>query len=49
MVKPLKRDTKKPYSSPIITIYGTVQELTKKIGSGGAPDGGAFPRNFTHV
>lgn len=49
MVKPLERDTKKPYSSPIITIYGTVQELTKKIGLGGSQDGGVFPRNFTHI
>ena len=28
MLKPVKR-VKKPYSSPIITMYGTVQELTK--------------------
>ena len=28
MLKPVKR-VKKPYSSPIITMYGTVQELTQ--------------------
>jgi len=49
MVKPLKEVNKKPYSSPIITIYGTVQELTKKLGLGGNADGGGFPRNHTHV
>ena len=32
MLKPVIRDNKKPYSSPIITVYGTVQELTQKIG-----------------
>ena len=31
MLKPVKRDNKKPYSSPIITVYGTVQELTQKV------------------
>ncbi len=30
MLKPVKRDNKKPYSSPIITVYGTVQELTQE-------------------
>ena len=35
MLKPGKRDNKKPYSSPIITVYGTVQELTKKVGQRG--------------
>ena len=32
MPKPVKRDNKKPYSSPIITIYGTVRELTQSNG-----------------
>ena len=31
MVKPVKREPKKPYSSPIITMYGTVQELTQHV------------------
>jgi hypothetical protein len=31
MVKPVKREPKKPYSSPIITTYGTVQELTQHL------------------
>ncbi len=36
MLKPVKRDNKKPYSSPIITVYGTVQELTQKVGLRGS-------------
>jgi hypothetical protein len=48
MVKqPAKRVPKKPYSSPIITMYGTVQELTQhKPGSSGH-DGGTRPLNRT--
>jgi hypothetical protein len=49
MLKPAKRDNKKPYSSPIITVYGTVQELTKKVGTSGKPDNGKPPRVKTHV
>ena len=49
MLKPGKRDNKKPYSSPIITVYGTVQELTKKVGRRGKADGGRAPRVKTHV
>ena len=45
MLKPVKRDNKKPYSSPIITVYGTVQELTQKVGpTGQRAIGGRFPR-----
>ena len=32
MLNPVKRDNKKPYSSPVITVYGTVQELTQQVG-----------------
>ena len=47
MVKPVIREPKKPYSSPIITIYGTVHELTKhKLGSHGN-DSGRKPFNAT--
>ena len=49
MLKPVKRDNKKPYSSPIITVYGTVQELTKKVGLRSHADGGHFPRVKTHA
>jgi hypothetical protein len=49
MLKPVKRDSKKPYSSPKLTVYGTVQELTQKKGLGGNADGGSFPRSQTHI
>ena len=49
MPKPVKRDNKKPYSSPIITVYGTVRELTQKIGIHGNSDGGRSPRSRTHI
>jgi hypothetical protein len=49
MLKPVKRDNKKPYSSPIITVYGTVRELTQKVGLRSRTDGGRFPRSKTHV
>jgi hypothetical protein len=49
MLKPVKRDNKKPYSSPIITVYGTVQELTQKIGIRGNKDS-SLPRALkTHT
>ena len=49
MDKPLLRGPKKPYMSPKLTIYGTVQELTKARGISGNRDGGSFPRFRTHV
>jgi hypothetical protein len=47
MVKPVKREAKKPYSSPIITVYGTVQELTQNKPGGAKADGGNKPINHT--
>jgi hypothetical protein len=38
MDKPVSREPKKPYSSPLLKIYGTVQELTKKAGTQGSTD-----------
>ncbi len=29
MGKPVKREPKKPYSKPTLTVYGTVRELTQ--------------------
>jgi hypothetical protein len=49
MLKLVKRDSKKPYSSPILTVYGTVQELTQKQGLRKTSDGGRFPRIKTHI
>lgn len=49
MVKPVKREPKKPYSSPVLTVYGTVRDLTNRNGVRGQSDGGKFPRNKTHI
>ena len=50
MLKPVKkRDSKKPYSSPILTVYGTVQQLTQKVGLRRAPDGGHGMKIKTHL
>jgi hypothetical protein len=49
MDKPLQGGPKKPYASPKLTIYGTVQELTKRRGLRGNRDGGTFPRSRTHM
>jgi hypothetical protein len=49
MLKPVKRDSKKPYSSPKLTNYGTVQQLTQKRGLRKNPDGGSFPQIRTHI
>jgi hypothetical protein len=49
MAKSVKREPKKPYSSPVLTVYGTVRDLTNKNGPIGQNDGGRFPRSKTHV
>ena len=48
-LEPVKNEPKKPYSPPTLTIFGTVLEMTKRIGSRGNADGGVFPRNRTSV
>lgn len=40
---------KKPYSPPILTVYGTVEELTKKVGTKGQSDHGIPPHFKTSV
>jgi hypothetical protein len=35
-----QQERKEPYFTPKLTIYGTVEELTKMIGNNGALDGG---------
>ncbi len=47
MVKPVKREPKKPYSSPAITMYGTVQQLTQHVPGTKGHDHGRAPRNRT--
>ena len=49
MAKPVKRVAKKPYSSPIITMYGTVRELTQHVGLRGNPDSTAPRSAKTHT
>jgi hypothetical protein len=50
MAKPVKREPKKPYSKPSLTVYGTIRELTQKVGTSGKRDGGRNPKKFaTHV
>jgi hypothetical protein len=38
MVKSVNGQVKKPYSPPVLTVYGTVRELTQHVGRHGAPD-----------
>jgi hypothetical protein len=47
MLKPVKREPKKSYSSPIITKYGTVEEITQGKPAGGQSDSARMPRNRT--
>ena len=49
MVKSVKRETKKPYSKPTLTVYGTVRELTQNRGNRGRLDGGGGRTPRTHV
>jgi hypothetical protein len=49
MLKPVKRDNKKPYSSPLITVYGTVQQLTQNVGIKGNKDNGTNLKIRTHI
>jgi hypothetical protein len=47
MPKRAKQEIKKPYSTPVLTIYGTVRELTQTVGFRQTRDGGKFPQNRT--
>ncbi len=50
MVKPVKREPKKPYSKPTLTAYGNVQELTQRVATRGHLDGGTtIGRRHSHV
>jgi hypothetical protein len=50
MVRRQKREPKKTYSCPQLTVYGTVRDLTQKTGSSGHLDGAAHGavKNKTH-
>jgi hypothetical protein len=49
MAKPVKRETKKPYTKPTLTVYGTVRELTQRVGTHGTLDGGLPPHYKTQT
>ena len=49
MANSTKREPKKPYSKPLLTVYGTVRELTQMQGQHGHNDHGARHTNKTHV
>ena len=38
MAKSAKQEPKKPYASPVLTVYGTVRELTQANQAGGKAD-----------
>lgn len=38
------KPSKKRYETPSLTVHGTVQKLTQKVGVHGAADGGTFFR-----
>lgn len=44
-----KPTLKKPYSPPKLTIHGTVEELTRKVGTSGQSDHGVPPHFRTNV
>jgi hypothetical protein len=43
------QEVKKPYSTPVLTIYGTVQQLTHTRGLRATKDGGKFPHIKTSL
>jgi hypothetical protein len=50
MAKPVKRETKRPYSKPTLTVYGTIRELTQQTGPNGGKDkAGVRPPAHTHA
>jgi len=48
MDKPVKSGSKKVYSAPVLTKYGTVQALTQKVGLTGNSDHGRRLKIRTH-
>lgn len=47
MAKPVQTGTKKPYSSPKLTVYGTIRELTQSHATTGNRDNRRIPHTFT--
>ncbi|MGB9471920.1 MAG: lasso RiPP family leader peptide-containing protein [Candidatus Acidiferrum sp.] len=40
MAKPVRGETKKPYSKPTLLVFGTVRDLTQAVATAGMMDGG---------
>jgi len=40
MAKPVRGEPKKPYSKPRLIVFGTVRDLTQRVGTRGKLDGG---------
>jgi hypothetical protein len=49
MVKRPTPGPKKPYATPVLTVYGTVRDLTQRVGLRRNLDGGRFPRVRTSL
>lgn len=49
MRKTINRKSKKAYSPPSLTAYGTVRELTRMVGMHGTKDGGTRNRARTRI
>jgi len=49
MAKPVKREPKKTYKKPSLTVYGTVRELTQRVGNMGNRDKPGGGTNKTHA
>lgn len=43
-----ERGARKAYAGTGLTVYGTIEELTRKVGEHGGPDGGTVPTVRTH-
>jgi hypothetical protein len=49
MDKSATQAPRKPYTPPLLTVYGTVRDLTQKVGPIHTGDGGKFPKNRTSL
>jgi hypothetical protein len=49
MAKPVRGEPKKPYSKPTLIVFGTVRDLTQKVGITGNLDGGSLGMNKSHL
>ena len=44
-----EQERKEVYFTPKLTIYGTIEELTKAVGNTGSNDGGSAPKTKTEI